>query len=171
MQTSLFVLTLVAALGSGVIGGVFFGFSTFVMRALARIPAAQGIAAMQSINVVVLNGWFLGVFLGTAAACAVAILVALLRWQAPGSGYLLVGGLLYLVGTLLVTMVCNVPRNDALAAVVPTAPERGRRLGGLRRELDLLESRAHRRRHRRGDSFHAGPPRWTGALLVTLIHR
>ena len=123
MQTSLFVLKLVAALGCGVIGGVFFGFSTFVMRALARIPAAQGIAAMQSINVVVLNGWFLGVFLGTAAACAVAILVALLRWQAPGSAYLLVGGLLYLVGTLLVTMVCNVPRNDALAAVIPTAPD------------------------------------------------
>ena len=123
MQTSRFVLTLVAALGSGVIGGVFFGFSTFVMRALARNPAAQGIAAMQSINVVVLNGWFLGVFLGTAAACAAAILVALLRWQAPGSGYLLVGGLLYLVGTLLVTMVCNVPRNDVLAAAVPTAPD------------------------------------------------
>ena len=123
MQTSLFVLKLVAALGCGVIGGVFFGFSTFVMRALARIPAAQGIAAMQSINVVVLNGWFLGVFLGTAAACAAAILVALLRWQAPGAGYLLVGGLLYLVGTLLVTMVCNVPRNDALAAVAPTAPD------------------------------------------------
>jgi len=33
-----------------------------------------------------------------------------------------IGGALYLIGTLLVTVFCNVPRNDALAAVVPDAP-------------------------------------------------
>jgi hypothetical protein len=31
--------------------GVFFAFSSFVMAALRRLPAAQGIAAMQSIHV------------------------------------------------------------------------------------------------------------------------
>ena len=50
-----FVLTLLAALGSGLIGGVFFAFSAFVMKALARLRPDQGIAAMQSINVTVLN--------------------------------------------------------------------------------------------------------------------
>ncbi len=123
VQSSIFALELLAALGCGVIGGVFFGFSTFVMKALARLPTAEGIAAMQHINVVVLNAWFLGVFLGTAAASAVAIAVALLRWPMPGAGYALLGGVLYLAGTLLVTMACNVPRNDALAALVPTAPD------------------------------------------------
>jgi len=43
------VLTLVAALGCGLVAGIFFVFPTFIMKALARIPAAQGIAAMQSI--------------------------------------------------------------------------------------------------------------------------
>jgi len=42
----LFALTLLVAIGCGIVGGVFFGFSTFVMKALARLPAAQGLAAM-----------------------------------------------------------------------------------------------------------------------------
>jgi uncharacterized membrane protein len=64
----LFGLTLFAALGCGLVAGVFFAFSTFVMKALARLPAPQGIAAMQSINVIVINPWFMTAFLGTAAA-------------------------------------------------------------------------------------------------------
>jgi len=51
----LLALTLLSALGSGLIAGAFFAFSTFVMGALGRLPAAHGIAAMQSINVVVIN--------------------------------------------------------------------------------------------------------------------
>jgi len=46
----LFGLTLVSALGCGLTAGVFFAFSSFVMKALGRIQPAQGIAAMQSIN-------------------------------------------------------------------------------------------------------------------------
>ena len=51
MDGFLFVLTLLAILGCGMIAGVFFAFSAFVMKALARLPAEQGIAAMQAINV------------------------------------------------------------------------------------------------------------------------
>lgn len=65
-----FFLTVAAALGSGLIAGVFFAFSNFVMKALSRVPSAEGLAAMQSINVMVLNPLFLGVFMGTAALCA-----------------------------------------------------------------------------------------------------
>lgn len=113
------LLTLAAALGCGLIGGVFFAFSSFVMKALARRPAAQGIAAMQSINVVVLNPWFLGVFLGTALACAALAIGALLTWDRPGAVFRLAGGVAYLAGTFGVTMACNVPRNNALASVDP----------------------------------------------------
>src|SRR4029077_7374945 len=101
----LVALTLVAALGCGLVAGVFFAFSTFVMKALARLPSDAGIAAMQSINVVVLNPWFMTAFLGTAAACLLTVIAALLRWHAPGAVYLFAGGALYLVGTLLVTIV------------------------------------------------------------------
>jgi uncharacterized membrane protein len=118
-----FALTLAAALGCGLIAGVFFAFSSFVMAALARRPSHEAIAAMQSINLVVLNPWFLGVFLGTGALCAGISILALTRWQAAGSGWLALGGLLYLAGTFGVTMVCNVPRNDLLASVEPTSAE------------------------------------------------
>ena len=117
------VLTLLTALGSGLIAGVFFAFSSFVMGALGKLPPPGGIAAMQSINVVVINPWFLGVFMGTAGACAVLAVVALLDWQQPGAAFLLTGALLYLVGTFLVTMLFNVPLNDALAAASADSSE------------------------------------------------
>ena len=118
----LFVVTLFAVLGCGLIAGVFFAFSAFVMKALARLPPGEGIAAMQSINVVVLNPWFLGVFLGTAAICVLALIASLLRWHQPGAVYLLVGAALYLLGSLLVTIMFNVPKNSALATVASTDP-------------------------------------------------
>ena len=40
-----------AVLGCGLVAGIFFAFSTFVMRALGRRPAGEGIAAMQAINI------------------------------------------------------------------------------------------------------------------------
>ena len=118
----LFILTLVTALGCGLIAGVFFAFSAFIMKALARLPTSHGIAAMQSINVVVLNRWFLGAFFGTAVLCAVAMIAAILRWQTPSAIFLLVGGALYLVGSVLVTIVFNVPKNQLLAFLAPDGP-------------------------------------------------
>ena len=118
----LFPLKLVSALGCGLIAGVFFAFSSFVMKAFARLPPGEGLAAMQSINRTVLNPVFLGVFVGTAALCVAAVACSLLRWNKPGAGYLLAGGLLYLVGSFLVTMVFNVPKNEALDLIAPGNP-------------------------------------------------
>lgn len=116
-------LTILAALGCGLVSGIFFAFSTFVMAALARLPAPQGIAAMQSINLVVLNPVFLSAFLGTGIVCLILAAASLMRWADPGASWLLAGGLLYPVGTVLVTIAFNVPRNDALAAVAPDSAE------------------------------------------------
>ena len=117
------ILTLGAALGCGLIAGVFFAFSTFIMRALARLAPAQGIEAMQWINRTVLNAWFLGVFFGTAAISILLAAYALWRWQHPGAAYLLAGGVLYVVGTFLVTVAFNVPMNNALASVQASSNE------------------------------------------------
>jgi uncharacterized membrane protein len=68
---------------------------------------------------------FRGVF-GTAVCCLVLAINSFVRWQKPGAGYLLVGSLLYLIGTILVTIACNVPLNDALAAVDPSSADAGR---------------------------------------------
>ena len=123
MKSVFWILTLVSALGCGLVAGVFFGFSTFVMKALGRRPPPEGIAAMQSINVVVINSVFLGVFLGTGLTCLLVAVLSLLRWQEPGAAQRLVGSALYLAGTIGVTIFFNVPRNDALARVEPASAE------------------------------------------------
>jgi uncharacterized membrane protein len=120
------ILTFASGLGCGLIGGVFFAFSAFVMKALARLSPAQGIAAMQSINIAVINPAFFAAFFGTAAGCVLLAISSLSRWQRPGAVYLLLGSLLYLFGTILVTMFFNVPRNNALAAVDPTSSDGAR---------------------------------------------
>jgi uncharacterized membrane protein len=114
-----YALTLAAALGAGLIAGVFFAFSSFVMRALGRVPAPAGIAAMQAINVTVLNWSFLGAFLGTAALSLLLAVMAAIHWQSAAAPWLAAAGFLYFFGTLVVTLVCNVPRNDALAKADP----------------------------------------------------
>ena len=120
---SLFLLKIFSALGCGLIAGVFFAFSTFVMNALAQQPPASGIATMQSINLTVINPWFMTVFLGTGATCLFLAISSVLKWHQPSASYLLIGSLLYLVGTVLVTIVFNVPLNDALAIVKPESTE------------------------------------------------
>src|ERR1700730_14445791 len=119
----LLVLTFLAALGAGLTAGLLFAFSAFVMDALARLPPDQGIAAMQSINVAVLNPLFGTVFFGTAVMCVVLAVAAFFRWGEAGAIYLVAGSLLYLVGTIGVTIALNVPLNDALVAVAPNSTE------------------------------------------------
>jgi uncharacterized membrane protein len=122
-DTFLFMLTFLTALGCALVSGIFLAFSSFVMEALARISPPAGIAAMQSINVVVINPGFLGLFMGTSLACAVLLVYAVLHWQAAGALCLVVGSLFYIVGTFGVTMVCNVPRNNVLARMEPSGAE------------------------------------------------
>jgi uncharacterized membrane protein len=116
-------LTIASALGSAVIGGLLFAFSTSVMKALGKLPPPQGIAAMQWINITILNPLFLLIFMGTAAGAGIVAVLALSQWDGAASAYRLAGSLLYIVGTFGVTMACNVPRNNALAAAKPGTPE------------------------------------------------
>lgn len=115
-ETIVFALTFATAVGCGLVGGVFFAFSTFVMRSLARLPTAQGIAAMQSINVLAVTPMFMTALFGTALGCLVLAVAGVIGWPSLLSTHLLAAGVLYLAGTIAVTMFCNVPRNQALAA-------------------------------------------------------
>lgn len=117
MYLILIVVTFAAALGAGLIAGTFFAFSAFVMGALRRLPAAQGIAVMQSINVVVINPIFLGVFIGTAILSLALLVAAFFGWPSVRAIYLAAGCVFYVGGCFLVTMFLNVPLNNALEAV------------------------------------------------------
>jgi len=117
------LLSLATCIGAGLIGGVFFAFSSFVMKALAELPAGQGVAAMQRINVAVLNPLFLGVFVGTTLLGLVSTGAGAVGWGTAKSALLLAAGPSYVVGSFGVTMAFNVPRNKRLAGLKPESPE------------------------------------------------
>src|SRR5689334_20485892 len=116
-------LTFLAALGSGLMAGLFFIFSITIMASLEKLTPANGIAAMQSINVTILGGTFLSVFMGTALICLVLIVAWFLGWVPSGGVYVLAGAIVYLVGIIGVTMVFNVPLNDALMTIQPESAQ------------------------------------------------
>ena len=115
-------LAVVAAIGAGLSAGVFFTFSTFVMRALTRMPDTKGMVAMQAINREAPTAPFMSVFLGTGAVSVTTTIVAIAEWSDPWAPYLLVGSALYLAAIVL-TVAYHVPRNDALDHIDAAAPE------------------------------------------------
>jgi hypothetical protein len=154
----------VSALGSGLVEGIFFAFSGFIMKALARVPPAPGIAVMQSINLTVLNIWFFAVFFGTGACCLVLGISSLFRLEKPGAGYLLAGSLLYLIGTIIVTIAMQRAAERCARRSRPIECRRWSRADRLSQEVDGLESPADRSGPGRGSFVY----RWTLSRCFTV---
>ena len=114
-------LTVVTALGCGLIAGVLFAFSSFVMKALGRLHPAHAIAAMQVINIAAISPAFMLALFGTGLACVALAGLAVAHQHESYAVYQLSGSALYLVGVIGVTMAYHVPRNNALARVRPSA--------------------------------------------------
>jgi len=114
-------LTYFSALGAGLMAGLFFAFSTFIMTALERIPKPHGISAMQSINQTILNPLFGLIFGGTALACMILTITSFFRLGTVSANLILAASLLYLIGVIMITMIFNIPLNDALAAADPNS--------------------------------------------------
>jgi uncharacterized membrane protein len=110
------VLIVLTILSNGLIAGVFFAFSSFLMNVFAGLPDRQGVAAMQSINSTIEKSLFMLPFLFTALSSLVLIVLALQNLGQAGSGFAILGSVLYLIGSFGVTMFFNVPLNNALAA-------------------------------------------------------
>jgi uncharacterized membrane protein len=114
-------LILITAVACGLVSGIFFAFSTFVMQGLDDLAPDQGIAAMQSINRLAITPLFMTALFGTALLCLALIVWAALAWDRPQAHWIAPAGALYLIGTIGVTIAANVPRNDALAELDPAA--------------------------------------------------
>ena len=119
-------VTLVAAVGAGVTGGVYFAFSTFVMTGLRRLPERQGLTAMQAINRAAPSPLFMSALFGTAALSVGLIVAGIRRWGDAGATQLVVGSSLYLVSVVM-TIAFHVPRNEALDKVDPSSATAARR--------------------------------------------
>jgi uncharacterized membrane protein len=115
--------TVAAAVGCALVAGLMFTFSTSVMPGLGRRPDAEGIAAMQAMNSAILNPLFGLVFGGTAVLCLVLGVTAPFTTDEPHATLRAIGSVLYVVGTFGVTMVVNVPMNNALDAVDPASDQ------------------------------------------------
>ncbi len=99
-------VTVAAAVGAGVVAGVWFAFSGFVMAAFDRLPPAQAEDAMRAINVTALRPPLMIAMFGTAALCIAAAF--------GGEPRAIAAAAVYLVGCVGVTIAGNVPLNEAL---------------------------------------------------------
>ncbi|SFL30677.1 anthrone oxygenase family protein [Lysobacter sp. cf310] len=117
MDTVISVLLWIGAIGCGLLGGLFFAFSVFIMTALGSIAPSAGIAAMNAINRVILRSLFMPVFWLTTLAGLALAGIALVHANTPGALAMLIGGAAHVLGMFVCTVVFNVPLNNALAAV------------------------------------------------------
>ena len=113
----------IGVLMASTLGGVFFAFSSFIMPALARIPTAEGVRTMQWINIKVFHWSFMGLFFATPLLCLGFIGDAILTAPSLTTPYTLAAAGVYLVGSLLVTGLGNVPLNEKLAKLDPEAAD------------------------------------------------
>lgn len=118
MNSWILYIAIAALLGSALVGGIFFAFSSFVMKAFSQVPAPEAIRAMQSVNRVVINPSFLGLFIGTAILSLSLFAVVILGYANNAfealPHWFLIGAIHYFVGTFLVTLLGNVPLNNRL---------------------------------------------------------
>jgi len=112
-------LVVAAITGAGIVTGLLFAFSNFIMRALAELQPDHGMFAMQQINEKIINPLFLIFFLGTPLLCLIIAVYCLLHLNNTHSVLLLLGSIGYIIGPFGITVRCNVPLNNKLAAVHP----------------------------------------------------
>jgi len=112
------VLAIGVVIGAGLNAGIYYAFSTFVMKALGRLPSRDGIAAMQSINIEAPTAGFMLAFFGTAVLSIALAVSTFGRLAETEAIYQLVGTGLYL-SVIVLTGVYHVPRNNELATLLP----------------------------------------------------
>src|ERR687895_1966757 len=104
MDGLLFGITLATAVGAGLVGGVFFAFSNFVMQALGRLRPSEGAAAMQAINITVINPLFMTALFGMGLVSLVLAGWGIADLDEPYAGWLIAAGAIYFIGEVPLTM-------------------------------------------------------------------
>ncbi|MCV7360613.1 anthrone oxygenase family protein [Mycolicibacterium neworleansense] len=108
------VLTAAAALGSAAAGGIFYAFSTFVMRGLDRTGPVEAVTAMRGMNAEAnTNAPFLLFLFGSALLSLIVGGTAVAQIGRPGSWILLAGAIFGVLG-VVITIAFNVPLNNHL---------------------------------------------------------
>lgn len=106
----------VAGTLTALIAGLLFGYAVSVNGGLHRLKDSEYVAAMQSINIVIVNPVFLPVFIGPVVLLPLATYL-FLAVSSASFALLLLASVLYLGGTFGVTAAGNVPLNNRLAEI------------------------------------------------------
>ncbi|MDI3336176.1 DUF1772 domain-containing protein [Defluviimonas aestuarii] len=117
MSTFILLLMQLSVIVYALVAGVFLAFSDFIMRSLALTTGDGGVEAMQVINREVFRWVFMGLFLGMAPISLAIGGYAWIYVSGPPGLLILSAALIYLVGCFGVTIVFNVPMNQALAGM------------------------------------------------------
>ncbi len=117
MSTFFFFLLQFAVLAYALVGGVFLAFSDFIMRSLSLTAGSGGAETMQAINREVFRWVFMTLFLGMAAVSILILVYAAMGLEGTGAVLIGLAAVVYLVGCFGVTVVFNVPMNEALAGM------------------------------------------------------
>ena len=118
-----YLLSQSAALGTALVGGVFLAFSDFIMRSLAHTGGRGGVEAMQHINREVFRWLFMALFLGLAPVSVVLAGYGIAGLGTQAGALIALAGLVYLFGCFGVTVVFNVPMNEALGRLDPATED------------------------------------------------
>ena len=121
MSTATIFFLQFSVLAYALVAGVFLAFSDFIMRSLAITSGSGGVEAMQAINREVFRWVFMTLFLGMAAGSLGIAIYAWLTFTGTESVLLLAAALIYLVFCFGVTVVFNVPMNEALSGMQSTS--------------------------------------------------
>lgn len=100
-----------AVLSTGLMAGIYFAFSVFIMSAFKTIPDTSAAIAMNAINKVIVKSAFMPVFFGSSLLAIVLVFLALGDERA---GLIMLAGGVYILGMLLCTVLFNVPLNNRL---------------------------------------------------------
>lgn len=120
MARLLFPMSLLSLLCVGAIFGFFYAWVCSTMWGLDAASPEVAIAAMQAMNASVRNAVFFPAFFLTPAFLAATALIAATSGRRASALWFGAAGATYVVGAFLVTVVFNVPMNEALAlAAIP----------------------------------------------------
>lgn len=108
------ILLAITAVLTALIAGLFYAYSCSVNIGLAKLPDNQYITAMQSINREIQNPVFFFSFIGTLLMLPISTFFQYKGGTMNGFWLLLAATTLYCIGTFGITIVGNVPLNEAL---------------------------------------------------------
>lgn len=113
---------LLTALLTGLIAGLFFAFTYDVNIAFGELSGPEYAKNMELINVSIRNAVFGSVFFPSVVLPVVALALSWRSYRSPAFLLVLVGFLIYLFGSFLVTTQINIPLNYYLESWDIAAP-------------------------------------------------